>query len=48
MGDAKAGPVRLSLTPQLRVEFHGVTVTSDARLLLPRELDEGLGLSVLI
>jgi hypothetical protein len=48
MGDAKAGPVRLSYNPQLRVEFHGATVTSDAGLLLPRELDERLGLSTLI
>src|SRR5215813_8960409 len=48
MGDAKSGPVRLSFNPQLRVEFHGATVTSDAGLLLPRELDELLGLSTLI
>ena len=48
MGDAKAGPVRLSFNPQLRVEFHGATVTPDALLLLPRELDERLGLSALI
>ncbi len=48
MGDAKAGPVRFSFNPQLRVEFHGSTVTSDAGLLLPRELDEHLGLSALI
>src|SRR5216684_4243391 len=48
MGDAKAGPVRLSFNPKLRVEFHGATVTSDAGLLLPRELDEHLGLSALI
>src|SRR5690242_10315686 len=48
MGDAKAGPVRLSFNPQLRVEFHGATVTSDAGLLLPRELDDHLGLSALI
>src|SRR5438046_9813953 len=48
MGDAKSGPVRLSFNPQLRVEFHGATVTSDAGLLLPRELDERLGLSTLI
>jgi DDE family transposase len=48
MGDAKAGPVRLSFNPQLRVEFHGSTVTSDAGLLLPRELDEHLGLGALI
>src|SRR5881296_1319337 len=48
MGDATAGPVRLSFNPQLRVEFRGATVTSDAGLLLPRELDERLGLHTLI
>jgi hypothetical protein len=48
MGDAKAGPVRLSFNPQPRVEFHGTTMTADAGLLLPRELDERLGLSALI
>ncbi len=48
MGDTKSGPVRLSFNPQLRVEFRGATVTSDAGLLLPRELDERLCLSVLI
>jgi len=44
MGDATSGPVRLSFNPQLRVEFRGATVTSDAGLLLPRELDERLRL----
>ena len=48
MGDAKAGPVRLSFNPYLRVEFRDATVTPDAGLLLPRELDERLGLSALI
>jgi hypothetical protein len=48
MGDAISGPVRLSYNPQLRVEFRGAAVTSDAGLLLPRELDERLGLSALI
>src|SRR5206468_10490838 len=48
MGDATSGPVRLLFTPQLRVEFRGATVTSDAGLLLPRELDERLGLSAVI
>ena len=48
MGDATSGPVRLSFNPQLRVEFRGATVTSDAGLLLPRELDERLGLNALI
>ncbi len=48
MGDAKAGRVRLSFNSPLRVEFRGATVTSDAGLLLPRELDEHLGLNTLI
>src|SRR5256712_4741351 len=48
VGDAEAGPIRLSFNPQLRVEFRGATVTSDAGLLLPRELDERLGLGALI
>src|SRR3989441_1011492 len=48
VGDAEAGPIRLSFNPQLRVEFRGATVTSDAGLFLPRELDERLGLSALI
>src|SRR5712692_3740784 len=48
MGDAASGPIRLSFNPQLRVEFRGATVTSDAGLLLPRELEERLGLSTLI
>ena len=48
MGDAESNPIRLSFNPQLRVEFRGATVTSDAGLLLPRELDERLGISALI
>ncbi len=48
MSDAESGPVQLSFDSQLRVEFRGATVTSDAGLLLPRELDERLGLSALI
>jgi hypothetical protein len=39
---------RVSFNRQLRVEFRGATVTSDAGLLLPRELDERLGLDALI
>ena len=48
MGDAESGPVRLSFNPHLRVKFRGATVTSDAGLLLLRELDERLGLGALI
>ena len=48
MGDAKSGAVPLSFNPQLRIEFRGATVTSDAGRLLPRELDKRLGLDALI
>ena len=48
MGDTKSGPIRLTFNPQLRVEFRGATVASDAGVLLPRELDKRLGLDVLI
>jgi Transposase DDE domain group 1 len=48
MGDAASGGIQLSFNPQLRVEFRGATVTSDAGLLLPRELDKRLGLDALI
>jgi hypothetical protein len=48
VGDTESGPIQLSFNPQLRVEFRGATVTSDAGLLLPRELDERLGLNGLI
>jgi hypothetical protein len=48
VGDATSGRVRPSFNPQLRVEFHGATVTSDAGLLLARELDKRVGLDALI
>jgi len=48
MGDATSSLIQLSFNPQLRVEFRGATVTSDAGLLLPRELDKRLGLDALI
>src|SRR6266436_3753081 len=48
VGDTKSGPIRLTFNPELRVEFGGATVTSDAGLLLPRELDKRLGLDALI
>jgi hypothetical protein len=48
MGDAASDAIQLSFNPQLRVEFRGATVTSNAGLLLPRELDERLGLDRLI
>src|SRR5262245_13647401 len=48
VGDAASDPIRLSFNPQLRIEFRGATVTSDAGLLLSRELDERLGVGALI
>jgi Transposase DDE domain group 1/Lipocalin-like domain len=48
VGDTKSGSIRLTFNPQLRVEFRGATVTSDAGLLLPRELDDQLGLDALV
>jgi hypothetical protein len=48
MGDAPSDPIQLSFNSQLRVEFRDATVTSDAGLLLPRELDEQLGFGALI
>src|SRR2546422_5915253 len=48
VGDTKSGPIRLTFNPQLRVEFRGATVASDAGLLLRRELDKRLGLDALI
>src|SRR5260370_4483433 len=48
VGDTKSGPIRLTFNPELRVECRGTSATADAGLLLPRELDEQLGLSALI
>src|SRR5260370_9921395 len=48
VGDAEIGPIRLQFKPELRVGLRGATVTSDAGLLLPRELDKRLGLDALI
>jgi hypothetical protein len=48
VGDATSGLCRLSFNPQLCVEFRGATVTSEAGLLVPRELDGRLGLGALI
>jgi hypothetical protein len=48
MADATAGLCRLALNPQLRVECRGATVTSDAGLLWPREVDERLGVGAVI
>ena len=48
MGEKQNQPFQLSFNPFLRVDFQGLRVTSDSGVLLVRELDERLGLSVLM
>ena len=44
MGDGGKTPLHLQFKPQIRLEFHGATITSDAGLLAFRELDDALDL----
>ena len=48
MGETQNQPFQLSFNSSLKVDFQGSRVTSDSGLVLIRELDEHLGLSVLI
>lgn len=48
MGETQDRPFQLSFNSLLKVDFQGARVTSDGGLILVRELDERLGLSVLI
>ncbi len=47
MGEARKDALRVSFDTQVKLEFHGAKITSDAGLLAYRELDELLGLTVL-
>jgi len=44
MGERQNQPFQLSFNGSLKVDFQGSQVTSDAGLILVRELDERLGL----
>ena len=48
MGETQNQPFRLSFNASLKVDFQGSRVTSDAGLILVRELDERLGFGELI
>jgi len=48
VGETQNRSFQLSFNSSLKVDFQGARVTSDGGLILVRELDERLGLSVLI
>jgi hypothetical protein len=48
VGETQNRPFRLSFNSSMKVDFQGARVTSDGGLILVREVDERLGLRVLI
>jgi len=45
MGERRKRPLRVNFDRQVKLEFHGATISSDAGLLVYRELDEVFGLT---
>ena len=48
MGERKTGALRINCDRKLKLEFHGVRVTSNAGLVAYREIDDVFGLTDMI